>query len=169
MTEVVQSIDVEAPIEAIWAEITKVDVVQRPLLDTVLRTTFEPGEPLRYTTPDGKRTFVVGRITEVRKPVLFSHTYRLTTSSDPPTSVVWTLEDLGTSHVRVSVRHSGWPEGAKSLDAHSKTWARILSELRNVIESGDVSGSTKIRYALMKAFMWAMPARTMTENVEVPR
>lgn len=168
MAELVQHIEIAAPIEDVWAEITRVGTVQRPLLDTMLDTTFEPGAPLRYTSKDGKRTFVVGRIVEVRKPELFSHTYRLTTSDDPTTMVAWKLEALGPASVRVTLRHSGWPDGAKAMDAHSKTWVGILSELRNVIETGDVSGRTKTRYALMKAFMWAMPAKTRTENVEVP-
>lgn len=64
MVELIQQIEIDAPIGAVWAEITKLGTVQRPLLDTVLATTLEPGAPLRYTTPDGRRTFVVGRVVE---------------------------------------------------------------------------------------------------------
>lgn len=169
MAELVQQVEIDAPIEAVWAEITKIRAIQRPLLDTVLETTLEPGAPLRYTTPDGRRTFVVGRVVEVSEPTLFSHTYRLTTSNDPLTLVTWSLETLASGSVRVTVRHSEWPEQTKALDAHSTTWAGILAELKRQVETGDISGRTKARYALMRAFIWAMPAKTKTENVEVPR
>jgi len=168
LAELVQQIEIEAPIEAVWAEITKLGTVQRPLLDTVLATTLEPGAPLRYTTVDGRRTFVVGRVVEINEPTLFSHTYRLTTSNDPLTLVTWSLETLGSGSVRVTVRHSEWPEQTKSLDAHSRTWAGILAELKRLVETGDISRRTKARYALMRAFVWAMPAKTKSENVEVP-
>lgn len=168
MAELVQQIEIEASIDAVWAQITKLGL-QRPLLDTVLATALEPGAPLRYTTRDGRRTFVVGRVVEVRPPTHFSHTYRLTTSDDPVTLVSWSLDELGPTRVRVTVRHSGWPETVKRIDAHSKTWAAILAELKNTMETGDISRRAKARYLLMRAFTWAMPAKTKTENVEVPR
>ncbi len=78
------------------------------------------------------------------------------------------MEALASGSVRVTVRHSEWPEQSTSLNAHSKTWAGILTELKRVVETGDISGRRKARYALMRAFMWAMPAKTRTENVDVP-
>lgn len=81
-----QQIEIQAPIASVWAEITKLGSVQRPLLNTVLETTFEPGSPIRYRTADGKRTFVIGRIVEVSEPTLLSHTYVMTLHDEPPPS-----------------------------------------------------------------------------------
>lgn len=167
LAEFVQQIEIDAGIDIVWSQITRLGL-QRPMLDTVLASTLQPGEPLRYTTRDGRRTFVVGRVVEVRPPTLFSHTYLLTTDDDPLTLVTWTLDELGPSRVRVRVRHSGWPEGTKRMDAHSKTWAGILAELKNEVETGDISRGTKARYLAMRAFAWALPAKTKTENVKVP-
>ena len=95
MRDLRQSIEIAAPIEAVWAEITKLHGVQRALMDTVLETSFEPGDPLYYKSRDGKRTFIVGRIVEVRPPELLAHTQVLTTRDYAPTLVTWGLSADG--------------------------------------------------------------------------
>lgn len=160
-------IEIAAPIEAVWAELTKLGSVQRAMMDTVLDSTLEVGAPLYYKSRDGKRVFIVGRIVEIDPPKRLTHTQRLTTRDDPFTLVTWTLEEtaVGTS---VTLLHTGWPTDTRKLDQVDGTWAMILPELKQVVETGDVSTSLKLRYALMRAFMWAMPARTRTENVPEP-
>lgn len=109
----------------------------------------------------------MGRIVEIDPPKRLAHTQRLTTRDDPFTLVTWLLEEAegGTS---VTLLHSGWPQDAPKLDRVDATWTMILPELKRVVETGDISAGLKVRYALMRAFMWAMPARTRTENVAEP-
>ncbi|MGB3256446.1 MAG: SRPBCC domain-containing protein [Ornithinimicrobium sp.] len=168
MAELVRQIEIEATIEAVWAEITAVDRVQRPLLNTMLVTTFEAGTPVRYESRDGTRTFVVGRVVEVGEPTVFSHTYVMTLYDEPPTLVTWSLERVGHDRVHVTLRHSGWAEQGKAMAKHGKTWERILADLKHQVERGDVSRKTKLSQALMGTFMFAMPSRTRSENVQVP-
>lgn len=54
------------------------------------------------------------------------------------------------------------------MERHGATWATILADLKRLTEGGDLSARTKLQYAVMRAFVWAMPAKTKTENVEVP-
>ncbi|SDP86024.1 Uncharacterized conserved protein YndB, AHSA1/START domain [Lentzea jiangxiensis] len=166
-TELVHSIVIAAPIEEVWAEMTRLDGKQRAMMDAVLDSTLESGAPLYYRSPDGKRVFVVGRVVEVDPPRLLSHTQRLTMRDDPWTVVSWQLEavDGGT---RVTVRNSGWPEGVKRLDKVDSTWKGILAALKQVVETGDVGSGLKVQYAFMRAFMRAMPASTKTGNVPEP-
>lgn len=168
MHDLHQSIEIAAPIEAVWAEITKLRGVQRALMDTVLETTFEPGAPLYYRSRDGKRTFIVGRIVQVQPPVLLAHTQVLTTRDYAPTLVTWRLEPTADGGTRVSVAHTGWADGVKGVDSVDSTWAWILRELKNVMENGAVARSTAVKYAAMRGFLWAMPARTRSARVEVP-
>jgi len=149
----------------VWAEITKLGSMQRPLLNTVLETTFEPCSPIRYTSPDGKRTFVIGKIVEVNEPTLLSHTYVMTMYDEPPTLVTWSLEELESGNVMVTLKHEGWAEASTVMDKHGKTWAGILADLKHQVETGDVAMKTKLSHAFMSAFMFAMPAKTKTENV----
>lgn len=167
MPDLLHTITIAAPITAVWAELTKLDGRQRAMMDTVLSTSFEPGSPLYYRSPDGKRVFIVGRVIEVSPPHRLVHTQQLTMRDDPPTVVTWELEEIDGA-TRVTLRHSGWPAGTPKLDNVDKTWRLILRELKRLLETGDIGAGLKLQYAMMRTFMWAMPARTRTENVTVP-
>lgn len=168
MRDLFQSIEIHAPIQAVWEEITRLRGVQRPLMDTVLETGFRRGDPLYYRSPNGRRTFIVGRVVQVEPPVLLAHTHVLTTRDYAPTLVTWRLEVLGPGTTRVTVEHTGWQDGVKGVDSVDSTWAWILRELKQVMETGSVTRSTAVKYALMRAFLWAMPARTRSDRVTVP-
>ena len=86
----------------------------------------------------------------------------------PPTLVTWSLDRVGPDRVSVTLQHSGWAEQGKTMARHEKTWDRILADLTHQVELGDVSRTTKISQALMSTFMFAMPSRTRSENVQVP-
>jgi len=67
---------INAPIEAVWAELTKLRGTQHAMMDTVLESSLEVGAPLYYRSPDGRRIFIVGRVVEVDPPKRFVHTQR---------------------------------------------------------------------------------------------
>lgn len=164
--EIRHSIVVQAPIELVWAEITKVGSRQRAQLDSVLETTFVPGDPLYYKSEDGTRVFMVGRVLQCDPPTTFSHTQLLTMRDDPLTVVTWSLEAVPEG-TRVTLVNSGWPADAK-MDKVDATWQGILAQLKTVVETGDVSGKQKITLWTMRTFMFMMPAKTKTERVSVP-
>jgi uncharacterized protein YndB with AHSA1/START domain len=165
--ELVHSIEIAAPIEAVWAELTRLDGRQRAMMDAILESTLQPGAPLYYKSPDGRRVFIVGRVVEVDPPKRLAHTQRLTMRDDPFTLVEWSLEETA-GGTRVTLRHSGWPADTRDLHKVESTWASILPELKRVIETGDISTRLKLQYAGMRAFMWALPSRTRTANVPPP-
>jgi uncharacterized protein YndB with AHSA1/START domain len=165
--ELLHRVTIEAPIEAVWAELTRMDGKQRAMMDTVLETTLEPGAPLYYKSPDGKRVFIVGRVIEVEPPRLLQHTQRLTMRDDPFTVVTWELEQVG-DQTQVTLRHTGWPEDTKKLHQVDGTWASIMPELKRLLETGQISRGMRLRYRLYSAFTWALPAKTKTENVPEP-
>jgi uncharacterized protein YndB with AHSA1/START domain len=167
LPDLLQTITIAAPITTVWAEITKLGGKQRAMLDSVLKTTLEVGAPLYYTSEDGRRVFIVGRVVEVDPPRKLVHTQRLTMRDDPPTLVTWELAEIE-GGTRVTLRHTGFPEGTKKLENVDKTWIGILRELKRLLESGDIGVATKARYAMMRLFMWALPSGTKAENVTVP-
>lgn len=160
------SVTIAAPIDVVWAEITKVGARQRAQLDSVLETTFTPGDPLYYKSQDGSRVFMVGRVLEFDPPTTFRHTQVLTMRDDPLTVVAWHLEPVPEG-TRVTLVNSGWPAGAK-MDKVDSTWKGILASLKTVIETGDVSTRQKATLFLMRRFMFMMPRATKTANVDVP-
>lgn len=165
--ELLHSIVIAAPIEAVWAELTRLDGKQRAMMDTVLESTLAVGAPLYYKSADGRRVFIVGRVVEVDPPKRLAHTQRLLMRDDPWTLVTWELEEVEAG-TRVTLRHTGWPADTRKLDQVDRTWASILPELKRLVERGDISTGLKVRYAFMRAFMWALPARTRAGNVPEP-
>lgn len=165
-TEIRHSITIAAPIDTVWAEITKVGARQRAQLDSVLETTFQPGDPLYYKSQDGSRIFMVGRVLEFDPPTTFRHTQVLTMRDDPLTVVAWHLEPVPEG-TRVTLVNSGWPAEAK-MDKVDSTWKGILASLKAVVETGDVSTRQKMTLFLMRHSMFMMPSGTRTANVTVP-
>ncbi len=165
-TQIRHSIIIAAPIDTVWAEITKIGTRQRAQLDSVLETSFRPGDPLYYKSADGSRIFMVGRVLECDPPTTFSHTQVLTMRDDPLTVVTWHLEAVPQG-TRVTLVNSGWPAGAK-MDKVDSTWKGILASLKSVVETGDVTGRQKVTLLFMRTFMFMMPSTTKTENVTVP-
>jgi uncharacterized protein YndB with AHSA1/START domain len=164
--EIRHSITIAAPIDAVWAEITKIGARQRAQLDAVLDTTFSPGDPLYYKSEDGSRIFMVGRVVAFDPPRTFSHTQILTMRDDPLTLVTWNLEPVAEG-TRVTLINSGWPADAK-MDKVDATWNGILRSLKTVVETGDVSGRQKVTLFFMRNLMFLMPAKTKAANVTVP-
>ncbi len=165
-TEIRHSIIIAAPIDTVWAEITKIGTRQRAQLDSVLETSFRPGDPLYYKSQDGSRIFMVGRVLACDPPTTFSHTQVLTMRDDPLTVVTWHLEAVAQG-TRVTLVNSGWPAEAK-MDKVDTTWKGILASLKSVVETGDVTGRQKVTLFFMRRFMFMMPSTTKTGNVTVP-
>ena len=74
----VHVVEINAPIAAVWAEITKLRQIQKPMFNTVLETDFKPGSRMIYRSEDGKRVFILGEIKEYVPPTRFVHTFRFT-------------------------------------------------------------------------------------------
>jgi uncharacterized protein YndB with AHSA1/START domain len=160
----VLSIVIQAPRQAVWDEITKTGAVQRALYNTVLETDLEPGSRLRYYSPDRKRVFIIGEVVEVEPPVRFVHTYVMTQNPEPPTLVTWQLEEVGDG-CRVTLTHSGWTEAHRKPEKVAGGWRQILGLLKAELETGTLPLGARVMYRVMGAMMWALPARTRTENV----
>jgi uncharacterized protein YndB with AHSA1/START domain len=163
--EQVVSIEIAAPVQKVWDEITKTGRIQRALYNTVLESTLKPGAKLRYYSPDKKRVFVVGEVVEIDPPRRFVHTYVLMLRPEPPTLVTWTLEETGTG-CRVTIVHSGWTDAHKGERSIMAGWKEILGLLKSEVETGDIPLMTKIAYAVMAPLSFMMPASTKAEEVE---
>ncbi|MCZ6915647.1 MAG: SRPBCC domain-containing protein [Gemmatimonadetes bacterium] len=162
----VLSIEIEAPIERVWNEITKTGSIQRALYNTILETDLKPGSRLRYYSPNKKRVFIVGEVVEVSPPTKFSHTYLFLQNMAEPTLVTWELQEIPAG-CRVRLTHSGWTEAdAKHHKDAKQGWTEILGMLKQQVETGDIPRKFKVMYALMGMFMVAMPKRTKVEEVD---
>lgn len=161
----VLSIEIQAPLQRVWDEITKTGQIQRALYNTVLETDLTPGSRLRYYSPNKKRVFIVGEVVEVAAPKKLSHTYKFTQSDEPPTLVTWKLEEIP-GGCRVTLTHSGWTEEHKAPEKVKAGWQEILGLLKTELETGDIPFKTKLVYGMMGMMMFMLPKSTRTEEVE---
>ena len=163
--ERIASIFIDASVEAVWAEITKTDSLQRPLYNTILASDLEPGSRLRYASRNGSRVFVVGEVIEVTPPNRFVHTYIMTLDPDPETTVTWELAAEGDG-CRVTLTHSGWTDEHMTMDKTAKGWVEILDLLKSEVETGSIPVKTRLTYRAMALFGFALPKRTRAAHAD---
>lgn len=159
----VLSIEIKAPIQRVWQEITKTGSIQRATNNTVLESAMTTGAKLRYYSPSKKRVFVVGEIVEVAPMRRFSHTWKFTMSPDGPTLVTWELSEIP-GGCRVTLTHSRWTDAAKMYKNVGKTWAEILRLLKLELETGDIDLKAKLMYGMFGALEFMLPKTTSVEH-----
>lgn len=165
MIQKVYAIDIAAPVERVWQEITRTNTRCRAMFGTQLIVKLEPGAPLRYRSMDGKHTFVAGEVVEVAAPTRLVHTFTFPNLPDAPTLVTWELTAIP-SGTRLTVTHSHFDGETKTWRSIDGGWPTILRLYKQVIETGDVGIGTKIKQGLMGAFCFILPVALRTEVVE---
>jgi uncharacterized protein YndB with AHSA1/START domain len=164
LDEHVFTIDIQAPRQKVWDEITKTGRIQLAMHNTVLESTLIPGSKLRYYSPDRKRVFVVGEVVEVAPPRRFSHTFKFTMRDEAPSLVTWELEETPTG-CRVTLVHSGWTNQVKTHKGVVSGWREILGILRRELETGSIPVRVRLFYAVMNHLMFMLPKSTKVEEV----
>lgn len=165
MIEKTFAIDIAAPVERVWQEITRTGSRCRPMFGTVLVTDLRPGSAIRWRSQDGKFTFVAGEVVEVAAPRLLVHTFVFPNLPDRATLVRWELSATAQG-TRVVVTHSRFEGETQTWKSVVTSWVSILDLYRQEIETGDVGFGTKLKLALMGAMGFMLPKSLRTEVVE---
>lgn len=167
--ERVYRIEIQAPIERVFHEISKTGEACRPMFDTILHYEPTPGAPLAYRSQDGKRTFIVGEVVEILPPRRFAHTFAFTGVPDAPTLVTWDLEEVEPGKTRVTVTHSRFPGETKTLKTVDGSWPNILGLFKSVLETGTIPLGARIKFGMMRAMSFMLPRATLTSVAEANR
>jgi uncharacterized protein YndB with AHSA1/START domain len=165
MIDKVFSVEIAAPPERVWTEITRTGSRCRPMFGTMLVSGLARGAPIRWRSVNGKFTFVAGEIVEIERPRRLVHTFVFPNLPDAPTLVTWELSPTA-SGTRVTVTHARFEGETKTWKAVYGSWPKILGLFKQVIEKGDVDAGTKIMHALMGAMSFVLPKSLRTDVVE---
>ena len=163
MIEKVFSIDIAAPVQRVWDEITRRGAPHPAVFGSYLHVDLRPGATMSYRNRSGARTLVLGEVLDVQAPRRLVHTFRFSLESDEPTVVAWEL----TEHqggTRVTITHSRLVEESRTARKISGGWPRILRYYKQFIETGTVPMGKRIGNAVMGAMCCMLPKRTRTEN-----
>lgn len=127
---------IQAPVEKVWATLTKTDEVLPFFFCSVLKTTrLAPGAPIRMRTPNDKYTGVAGEVLEFDPPRTFSHTFKFTDLDDPICVVRYVLKPIegGTEFTLIT---EGVPVGTKTEKNMASGGKLIVNSLKYYVETG---------------------------------
>lgn len=164
MSDRVFRIQIDAPPERVWKELTKTDEAQGAVFNAWLVTTvLGAGAPLQMRTGTGKNVIVDGRVLVHQPFTHFAHTHRFTQYEDPVCEVHYLLEakDGGT---QVTLRVKGCPEGTPTEKSMQSGGDFILKHLKRLAEGRGLPLGTKLMYGLMGAMEFLLPKRCRSSN-----
>ena len=128
---------IETTPEKLWEALTNSEFSRRYWFNIDVQSGWKVGSPfalvMNGTTTD------VGEILEADPPRRLSYTFHHVLNEaarqEPPTKVVFTLEQHG-ALVKLTLTHENFAAGSELLDGISKGWPAILASLKSLLETG---------------------------------
>lgn len=127
---------IAGPAEKVWEGFVS-EAANRAIFSTDFEIDLKPGGQIAWlgTGPDGKRVaYVHGEVIKAEPPKLLQYTFAIgATGKFSRVTVELTQESEAT---KVVVTHDQWAEDDASYGPSADGWARILSRLKTLIETG---------------------------------
>jgi uncharacterized protein YndB with AHSA1/START domain len=164
MVDKVFRIQIDAPPERVWKELTKTDEAQGAVFNAwLVSTVLGEGAPLQMRTGSGKNVIVDGRVLVFRPFTHFAHSHRFTQYDDPACEVHYLLEAKH-GGTELTLRVKGCPEGTATEKSMQSGGDFILKHLKRLAEGQGLPLGTKLMYGMMGAMEFVLPKRCRTEN-----
>ena len=159
----VYKVTINAPIATVWSELIKT-VSPRPFFwnSSWDARAMAPGNAYRMVSNNGKTVAVVGRILEMDPPRRLVTSFRLTALNDPPSRVIYTLEDKGsaTEFCLVTENVAAGSKSERSMADGSKF---IVRNFKAYVETGNITFAARVLLALY-ALMAPMTPKSMSAD-----
>ncbi len=158
-------ITIDAPIDKVWAELTRTDV-QLPFFFNARLDTPElaVGSPIRMRSgKQGQYTGVVGDVLEFEPPHRYSHTFKFTNLDDPPCKVTYLLKDLD-GKTEFTLINEDVPAGTKTEKYMEQGGEFITTALKALVEGGGLPLKIKMILLMIKLTAWMTPKESHSEN-----
>lgn len=162
---------IHGPIERVWHEITRTDIPQKCMFNSLISTpggVLKVGAPMQARTASGKHVGVVGKVLELDPPRRYAHTFKFTRFDDPPCKVTYDLREVpeGTEFTLTITDLPAGTKTAKQMTAGSKL---IVNTLKNVVETGRPSFGVRCFFKLFGVLEVLMPKHTRVEHWPLER
>ena len=126
--------------EKLWSALTDSEFVKKYWFGIHQETQWQAGSPWRLLFPDG-RVADVGEIIEVmplkRIAIRWHNEWNPELKAEGPALCTLEIEALDKA-VKLTVTHSMAKPGSKFIEAVSGGWPKILSNLKSLLETGEV-------------------------------
>ena len=130
---------IRASAERVWEAITQTEFRRQYFFGSTIESDFRPGSPLRSVSPDGE-LWGDDRVLECEPPTLLSHTWRSLwdpdAAAEPESRVTWRVEPESDGVTKLTVTHDRLEQSPATARGVSGGWARIISGLKSVLETG---------------------------------
>lgn len=128
------TIFIARPVLDVWEALTSKTIIDRYYLAPVLALELKTGGRISYGAGDSELIF--GIITEIDPPKSLVHSFRFAGSSDPETTVTYSMEPVGKLMSVLHITHSGFSAAEKTYADISGGWPVIASSLKTLLETG---------------------------------
>ncbi len=126
--------------DRIWAALTDADVMRKYWFGMHQDAEWTAGSPWRLLFPDG-RVADTGEVVEADRPkrlvLKWRNEWKPELAAEGYSRCVFEIEPVD-DVTKLTVTHSMERDGAKFIEAVSGGWPRILSNLKSLIETGEV-------------------------------
>ena len=126
--------------EKLWSALTSPEFQRQYWFGVHMETDWKAGSAWRMLYPDGRITDA-GEVLEVDPPrrlvLKWRNEFRPELKAEGHSRCTMELEPVGEA-VRLTVTHTIDRPGSKFIEAVSGGWPRILSNLKSLLETGDV-------------------------------
>jgi len=129
--------------ERLWEALVTPEFMRQYWFDMHCESDFKTGSPWKLVFPDG-RIADMGEIVEADPPrrlvIKWHNQWKEELKAEGPSLCSFTIEAVpdNAKVVKLSVLHSMERDGSKLIVAVSGGWPRILSNLKTLLESGEI-------------------------------
>ena len=129
------------PLPEVWKSLIDKTIVDKYYILPLKTLEQKVGGKIAYG-PDSEEV-IVGKVTKWvppdaagEKDAVFEHTFKFVGSSDPDTTVTYTLKPIGKDMCAVSVDHMGYKEENETFAEAAGGWPVTLSSMKTLLETG---------------------------------
>ena len=129
--------------ERLWSALTTPEFQRQYWFDMHCESDWKTGSAWKLVFPDG-RLADMGEIVEADPPrrlvIKWHNQWKPELTAEGPSLCTFTIEAVpdNTKVVKLSVVHSIERDGSKLIEAVSGGWPRILSNLKSLLETGEI-------------------------------
>ena len=138
--------------EKVWQALTDQQIIRKFWFGMAAECDWKPGSPWRLKFEDG-RTADSGEVLEAGPPkrlvLKWRNEFKPELRAEGYSRCTMEIEladyypDFGGKAVKLTITHELEGEGVKLIEAVSGGWPKVLSNLKSLLETGDVAFTTK--------------------------